>query len=65
MRFQVRTDIPEGLWVQVKELSGEASYEIVKANKAWKDVSITLTNMKLNDDNVENRKLDVDKDHRH
>lgn len=61
MRFQVRSDIPGDLWVQVKESSGEAFYQIIKANREWKDISITLADMKLNDDEVENRKLEVDK----
>jgi hypothetical protein len=61
MRFQVRTDIPGDLWVQVKESDGEAFYQIIKATKEWKDVSLTLADMKLNEDEVENRKLDVDR----
>lgn len=61
MRFQVRTDVPGELWVQVKESTGEAFYKIVKADNEWKDVSITLGDMKLNEDKVENRKLDIDK----
>ena len=61
MRFQVRTDIPGDLWVQVRESDGEAFYQIIKATKEWKDISITLADMKLNDDKVENRKLEIDK----
>jgi hypothetical protein len=61
MRFQVRSDIPGDLWVQVKESSGEAFYQIIKANREWKDISITLGDMKLNDDEVENRKLEIEK----
>jgi hypothetical protein len=61
MRFQVRTDIPGELWVQVRESSGEAFYQIIKATKEWTDISITLADMKLNDDKVENRKLEIDK----
>ncbi len=61
MRFQVRTNIPGDLWVQVRESDGEAFYQIIKATKEWKDISITLADMKLNDDKVENRKLEIDK----
>lgn len=61
MRFQVRSDKPGGLWVQVKESGGESFHKIIKAREDWTDIVITLSEMKLNDDKVQNRKLEIDK----
>jgi hypothetical protein len=61
MRFDVRSDSNQDLWVQVNEENGEGFYQIISVGAQWKSVTIKLADLKLNDDKAENRQLDVDK----
>ena len=46
--------------VVVNEANGEGFYQIITPTTEWKTITMKLTDLKLNDDKVENRQLDVD-----
>ena len=59
MRFKVRSSGNGDLWVQVNEASGEGYYQVISVGAEWKAISLKLADLKLNEDKVENRQLDV------
>ena len=60
MSFKVRSDSPHHLWIQLNEADGEGFYKIITPGDKWKTITIKLAELKLNDDKVVNRRLDVD-----